>query len=249
MRQSLKLHPLAKTKCAELLQKTKHRLTIEDYEHICTLNGLVEKVVGVDEATRRIVNLQVRCGNLMMGKPSVGKLFWFNEYALDWFKGDTALCDLIFAYLLATPNDDSIVRDLCDAEATRTKIFAWAKGITATQDDFETAIARVYPVESSGDGDGDCGPLFALLSREYGQSPDYWMWIADKSTVETMIDDYVRRVESEAAALRKAKSPGGSFYGGSAKPIAPSITPKMRHIHNLRKYLSALEKRWSANVG
>lgn len=247
---SRNLNPVAREKCAELLAETGHQLTIDDHAHIARLSQLADRVTGAeDQAEQDLLDMPVPCGNAVLSKPNMGKLYWFNECAVRWFHDEPAMREFIFLYLLATPNEKADVQALNDRETTALTVGKWAKGLTATEREVETALARVYPAQDQDeDGDGDPvqqGPLFALLAKEYGRDPDWWMWEPSVGMVQAMLADYTARVEAEHKAQRKANSGGGYRKGGSAQPTAPTVTPSVRNMARLRDYVSALRKRWA----
>lgn len=255
-RQRKKLCPLALEKLAELLKQTGHSLTLDDLDAVARVNELAQAVSGCEDPDEQsLINHPVPCGNVTLRKPSAGKLFWFGEVASDWFRHNPELADLCFAYLLSLPNDEQQLDGLLDRESATAIVSRWAKKLTATEAEFARAIARVYP-ESDGSEDGDDhepisqGPLFALLAKEYGRDPAWWLWDAPINMVRAMLDDYTARIDAEHDAQRRASGGGGGWRkGGSAKPSAPPATPRMKNQKRLREYCNALRKRWSENDG
>jgi len=248
---SQKLNALARDRLAYLTQKTGHSITVDDFDSIARLNILAGRVVsGSEDAVQTLVSGPVPCGNITLRKPSIGKLFWFQDNAVEWFKDEPDMYDLIFAYLLSKPNENETTDVLLDRKTTRKVVNKWARKLTATEDEFSKAMATVYP---AGDGDGDDpddpareAPICALLSREYGENPSWWLWEAPLDMTQAMISDYTQRMEAEHMAQRRAATGGKGFHkGGSAKPIPPSVTPSIRHQKRLREYVNSLEKRWA----
>jgi len=247
--QSLNLNPVAREKCAELLRETGHKLTIDDHPQLARLSALADRVTSAeDKAEQSLLDMPVTCGNVTLSKPNMGKLYWFNECAVRWFADEPALREFIFLYLLSTPNEKSTVQALNDRESTAFIVGAWAKQLTATEREVEQALARVYPgQQQDDDSDGEPvaqGPVFALLAKEYGETPEWWMWTPSVAMVQTMLADYSARIDAEHKAQRKATG-GGYRKGGSAQPTAPAVTPSVRNMARLRDYTNALRKRWS----
>ena len=248
---SQKLNALARDRLAYLLTKTGHSLTPDDFDHVTRLNVLSARVVdGSEDAVQSLVAAPVPCGNITLRKPSIGKLFWFQDYAVEWFKDEPDMYDLVFAYLLSMPNENATTDALVDRSTTHKIVSKWARKLTATEDEFVKAMATVYPAGDGDESDDPAreAPICALLAREYGESPSFWLWEAPLDMSQAMIADYTQRMEAEHAAQRRSASGGKGFHkGGSAKPTPPSATPTIRHQKKLREYVNSLEKRW-ANV-
>lgn len=252
---SRELNPLARDRLAELLKKTGHQLQPNDFGYIDRLNSLAERVTSAaDKDEQDLLNIPVPCGNVVLRKPSIGKLCWFNQSAIKWFADNPSLCDLAFAYLLALPNEEGAIDNLVDPETSAEIIGKWAVGLTCTESEFDRALARVYPTTSEGgdDGEGESryGPTIALLAREYGGKPTWWIWEAPTSMIQEMLNCYRERMEAEhAAQLRASRSSRGFHKGGSHKPVTPARTPTADSLKELREFVSALEIEWSSNDG
>lgn len=245
------LSPLAQDRLAQLLTETGHALTLDDHSHIVRLDELARAVLDpCDDVVDSILNHPVLCGNVTLKKPSIGKLLWYDEYVVEWFSDRPDVAELVFAYLLASSNDEGSTDELVDLKTTEKIVFKWAKMLTATEAEFAEAMARVYPHAENEDGErGESsqeGALMALLAREYGHTPAWWLWEAPISLVNAMLADYVARNEAaERERRRAARGNGGGFSkGGSAKPVPPSPDRAMRAQKRLREYSNKLKQRW-----
>tara|TARA_R110000822_G_scaffold298036_1_gene420718 strand:- start:162 stop:626 length:465 start_codon:yes stop_codon:yes gene_type:complete len=151
------------------------------------------------------------------------------------------MLDMAYLFILATDNSEEWMRSVTNKDDADHELKLFAGRLTCTDVEVELAVARVWPERESGDGSDDgCGALIAMLVREYGNTPNYWLCEADLGIVEAMIHDYTVRMDAEVNASKKASRAGGGVASGP-----PTVTAKMKAMHKLRQYSNALQKRWA----
>ena len=86
------------------------------------------------------------------------------------------------------------------------------------------------------------GGLIACLVKEYGSTPDYWLYEATADMVAELMEQFTKRVEGEAKAARSACASKG-------KAVAPSATPRIRALKEFREKRNEIEQLWSSKNG
>ena len=226
----------------KILQSTGHALVVDDIEHINRLDAQAWRIARPDDqAELDIAGLPVVCGNAMMRSPSLGKLRWFED-ARAWFASDPIMVDIALGYICATDNTENALSEICTREAAEAALTKWWRRLSATPDQYYRALFAVVPqTDSDAAGRAEYGPTIALLCREYGGTPSYWLWDASVSLCRTMLDDYTHRQEAEYKAATRSKRAGGR---GTAAMPPPPPTPRLRHLKRFRLMKNALVKRW-----
>jgi hypothetical protein len=229
---------------SKLLTETGHQLNLDDVDDILRLELPAAKIETPDDAAEcDMLAMPAVCGNVVFLPPTMGKGKWYDECALEWFDDDPALCDVALGFVLCADQTQAAVWDLADPAAAREKIEAWWRTLACTPDAFATAIARVMPdrgYDSPDSGNVFYGPTCGLLAHEYGNTPAHWFYEVEFPIVLTMVDDYMRRMEDEAQAARKAQMKGA----GARKPNAPAPRPSMRWQKQFRETLNEIREKW-----
>ena len=227
-----------------LQAETSHVLDVSDFEDVLALDAAAARVLEpTEQAEIDLHDLPIPCGNVTLHKLTLGKAAWFEQYALKWFGEDEAFLDLVFGYLLTSPNGDTPFAALSDPQAARKTVEAWTRGLTCTADQFRQALLRAHPVvESDHESRAQYGPTCALLSREYGESPAYWFYEAHLDLARAMLADYTARIEAEHRAQRRAA------HGKGSKLTAPPPTPTMHAHKRFRELKNTLRAKWQKNA-
>jgi hypothetical protein len=92
-----------------------------------------------------------------------------------------------------------------------------------------------------GDGSpADYGGTIACLIKEYGGTPDQWLYETPVEKLAALFDQYEKRIIAEDNASR-TKTPAGS------KAVAPKVTAGIRAIGEFQTKAREIEAKWSAN--
>ena len=113
------------------------------------------------------------------------------------------------------------------------------------RDIFEKCAGKSVGKNADGDGSEKSesyGGLVACLVREFGQSPDYWLYEASVDKVMEFYDQIMARVMAEEEASRSASA-------GAGKAVAPKVTPKLRAFKAFRDKAHELREKWGAENG
>jgi len=237
----MELHKKTQIEVQKLLYDSGHVLNLDDLSDIIELNDLANRVTGDTGAYASIHKWPVKCGKLLLRPLTVGKLAWYNQRGLIWFDDDIQTLSTVLAFLLSVDNDESFVWGLEDAETAKATIEAWEKEVDVTPAELGAAVDSVVNSYSSRSGDEDKvdrgdGPLIALLCREYGNTPQHWMYRESINVIRALVDEHVRKINSEITARNQR---------GKGKKVLPPIkTPSMDASLLFRKKLLTIAEKW-----
>jgi len=233
------VHHETKQTLNNLLAKTGHALVVDDISDIIELDALAGQVAdpqdGIDSP---LLNHAVYFRSVPVYPLTLAHLTFLDESSAVLGIGDDerVLCMLWVATI------QEITDSLYDQEASRKAYRKWARRSPWTPSDIEAILELRYgKLSRQADGNSNAkdntGALIAMLAREYGDSPGFWMYRAALGVVESCIADWTARQESQAAAYRKANKGGGG---------APVPSPKFVSARKFRECAERIEEKWLA---
>lgn len=83
--------------------------------------------------------------------------------------------------------------------------------------------------------DANYGGLIAMLLREYGSTPDYWLYEVPVETIGALVDQYILKVNAESEAHSKS-APSGK---------APAPTARLKALRDFRIKLNEIKEKWN----
>ena len=102
----------------------------------------------------------------------------------------------------------------------KSQIEIWWKDCEWTLEELEGVLLYRLGKGSNDGGKSDYGAVIALLCKEYGSTPDYWMHEASLGMVETLLNDFQRRQDAEIAQMKKDSKGKATGLGITAKGMA-----------------------------
>jgi hypothetical protein len=91
----------------------------------------------------------------------------------------------------------------------------------------------------SDDTEADYGGTIACLVKEYGGTPDQWLYETPVEKMASLFDQYEKRVTAEENASRSKSASGG-------KAVAPKVNQSMRSLGDFNAKAKEIEQKWSA---
>jgi hypothetical protein len=94
---------------------------------------------------------------------------------------------------------------------------------------------------NNGEGGGDSvsyGALVAVLLREYGGTPDQWLYETPVEKISALVDQYVHRINAENDASLSSSN-------GNGKAVAPVPTAKLHALRAYRIKTNELKEKWN----
>lgn len=219
------LHPLAQDAYIRLTRNMEPATAIDWWV------AFFDRVAEVDAIARREsrracsqddlerLDLPFDCGHeTYLYRPSVGGMNWLRTKASEWWGKDARKYTLALAYVCAHREKNAIAQ-------ARTRLGAWAritvwaiKTRVSEEALRRAAIALLPPPDDSiswfamegegngGGGEADLMAIAATLAKEYGQSPEYWLWEASDDDFWGAFVSIIDRMEAEGDPKHEAPS-------------------------------------------
>ena len=236
-----KLNLEARQFLAELLKKSDHTLSLDDFDDILRLHVAAEEVREPGSNHVEWSNLpMLTCGPPLF-QPTFAAIEWLEVYALEWYGNDVVKSDIATAYACHMARVPDIFAELTDKRVTDKTLKAFRRRLGVNHTQLRKALEQLLGTPKQvSEHEGQqlrFGPLVALLCREYGASPDYWINDAPISLCMSMLDDYDARMRAEWKAMQKASK-------GKCGPPPPPPAPLAEALKNRRGIEVDIENKW-----
>ena len=227
-----------KKKLNELIADSGHVLHVDDLDDVLELDQLAAKVSdpqnGIDSP---LTHHAVYVRGVPVYPLTLAHLSFLDECPASLGMDDQ---DRSLAMLWIVTQEE-IKDEFYNPDQTRKAIRKWARHCRWTQSDIEGVMELRYSrLAKQADGAGDKnsdGALVGMLSREYGESPSYWMHTAPLGVIEACVADWTSRQEAQAAAYRRANKGAG---------VAPAPSPKFVAMRKFRECAERIRAKWLA---
>lgn len=242
------MNKMAQLSVEKMLAETGHVLTVADFDDLAALHRAAQAVTNPDdEDESSLWAAPHQVGNILLYPLTLGVAVWMSEQASEWFGDKDPLADLAVAWALSLGQLPGELWEVRTARECKRRVRAWARKLTATPQQLGAALEKMLPSADPGADDGEkgggYGPTISLLIREYGKSPEYWMWKTSVKVIHVLLKDYADRIneqiEAENRAARKA--------GGKAAQGLP--LPRKAERVRYAKLIKALQIKWSETNG
>jgi len=128
-----------------LQEATGHVLVVEDFDDIEKLDAINRRIAeGEDCAESIAAKRAVRVGNLLLEKPRIGAIEWYEAHA-DWFADDATLCDCAFVFASLAKHPRTLW-GLTDKKRARKAVRRFMRGISCTAEDLQEGFVRLFGV-------------------------------------------------------------------------------------------------------
>lgn len=234
------MNPLLQTALAEAIRNGTRIDALADFDELTELNRLADRVLGASEskAYRAALRPSVEVGGATLYPITIGASQFLREQAANWIDDDDDLAGLAMAYVLAhgrTP--ERIWQHTGDRAGFIKAVRTWTRSIGATRAEIAKALVDLRAVETVNEAEQkrdaeratstsepDHGWLLELLTAEYGENPQYWLWTASLDTIDLLVTHRLARLEAETKQMSNAKG------------IATAPDPDSGYIRNLRAF-------------
>jgi len=248
-------------KTNDLLKKALQRMVnagvvldpLNDLDDLIRLNELAYEVTNPDATCgiAALLNEPIILGNTKLYPMTLGAYLWIREKLLVWFDERDEIADLGIAYALAHAHDPEALTGIPNAAKARRRIMRWSRASTAPAAELAKALMTLTKADQVADhvedaaqkdedadeglSSADCGPVIALLCREYeNASPDYWIWEASFDWMNTCLLGY-------QAKRREEKQDLVQVHGG--KTGIDTTDPVIQASERLRQACNKFRKR------
>lgn len=221
-----------------LISETGHALVVEDCDDVLQLDELTSLVSKPVAENDFLMQRPVVCRNVVLYPPTIACLYWLSDYVCEWFDEGNPMRDMSVAFALAHSEDVGRLVQLSSKESSEKAVKSWWRRCNARVHELARAVDLLLPdTGDSDDNDSTYGSLVAMLTREYGESPEYWMCKASIGMIRTMVTDYTSRMIAESEAAKKAAS-------GPGKRVSYTHPVKMDAISKQKIFIDALRDKW-----
>jgi hypothetical protein len=236
-----RLHMQTRVHLLELQSQTGHALGVDDLDDVLELDRLWHKITADDRAERNAVySCPIRCGAVMFYPPTLGGWLWLEAHA-DWFPTQL-LAEGAAALVCACGRDIERLEGLDSPGRARREVRRLIKASRLTPKELSLVVSWFVSGDdsdgSAGDDKHDLGPVIALLCREYGNTPHYWLHEAEAATVGVMLADWTRRKSAEIDAYNRQAA-----QNKVAKAIINPVTAQLEI--DARKVYNRIKGRWA----
>jgi len=245
-----KLSLFAKNEAMALARKTDHTICLDDFDDIVQLNKLCLIINGITDEEPDILNMPVSIGGYELRQPTLAAMDWYDDYFLPMFEDDAMMCDVGLAMLLHNPDDIDMFWAMNTKKRVKKAVKKFGKQLKCTHVELRAVLVKLLNLEDENDNEdvkdedknddednegGETGALIAMLCREYGNSPKYWLWEAPIGMLKTYYDAYIFRVEQEVQSMR------ASIKKGAKPPPSPTMVKK---FEDLRDHTNKMRDKW-----
>jgi hypothetical protein len=237
------MQKMTKEKVKQLQNQTSRVLTVEDFDLIEKLDRAAVEVSTVTKREYRLLNQPFNLCGVNFYPLTVAKSMWIEEKCCEWELDDAsrsgfllwsltlenteAALDAFTTRRQADKASKRLLRKLHCREAELTDIYEKCTGQTADSVD----------VEDDGE-DLDYGGMVAVLLREFGGSPEKWLYETPIEMLGVLFTAYEERVirESEASA---------DVSASKGKAVAPRPSKRLAALSRFRKASEHILEAWS----
>jgi hypothetical protein len=238
------MQELTKQTIQKLLLKTQHVVHVNDFDDIEALDKLANSVTGVSKIERRLLNSPFELCGILFYPLTVAKSLWFTEKVKEWDIEGAEQEGLLF-WLLSLPLTDKALDDIGTMRSVESKVKKLSRKLHCSSAEISEIYRKCVGVDSDGSSKGvesDYGGTIACLIKEYGGTPDLWLYETPVEKMASLFDQYERRIIAEESSS-KVKS------ARSGKAVAPNMTVSMKSLGEFQAMARKIEEKWSLEDG
>jgi hypothetical protein len=127
----------------KLLTETGHALNINDLSYILRLDAVNKRIAdGEDCAESIAAKHSVRVGNLILKRPCIGALEWYEARA-EWFADNAALSDCAFVFASVAKHPGTLWA-LTDRDRARRAVKRFRRKLSCTMEELHDGFVRLF---------------------------------------------------------------------------------------------------------
>jgi len=217
---------------------------VEAFDDIQELDKIAERVVNQTQSERRLLNQPFELCGIAFYPLTVAKSLWYAEKVRDW-EIEGLFQDALLFWLLTLPLNDAALDTYSTRKEADRAILKLSRRLHCTQPEMNDVFRKCVGITAqtsatSTDGNGeqkpvDYGATIAVLLREYGGTPNQWLYETPIEVMGSLIDKYAAKIADEQSANAKAS---GKTAGHSPAKLAA--------LRDFRIKLNEIKKKWKA---
>jgi len=238
---------MTKKTVQKLLDETQHAIRVEDFDRLDELDGLAAKIATQTPEERRLLKSPFELCGIKFYPLTVAKSVWYAEKVAEW-EVEGIFQDALLFWLLTLPLTVAALDTYSTRKAADAAVLRLSRRLHCTQSEMAEVFRKCVGARetrgtsSSTQTEPDYGGLIACLLREYGGTPEQWLYETPVEQIGALIDQFVRKVNAENDAASASSQRGG-------KAIAPKPTAKMQALRDYRLKVNEIKKEWSTSNG
>jgi len=235
---------MTKKAISKLLMDTNHVLAVADFDLIEELDKIAEGLASVSKSEQRLLNTPfVLCG-IRFYPLTVAKSLWYAEMCAEWEVEGMQQDGLLF-WLLTLPNNELELDTYSDQKKADRACRKLSRRLHCTQDEMTAVYHKCLGLkdvlaDNKDHADTDYGGMIAVLLREYGGTPEKWLYETPVEVISSLFKAYADKVTAENDVGRQAASHKG-------KAIAPTPTKRLKSLKMFRIKANEIKELWSKN--
>lgn len=237
---------LTKKTIKKILTDTSHVLDVEDFDLIEELDGLARRVSGVSKRERRLLNSPFELCGINFYPLTVAKSLWFAEKVEEW-EVESVYQETLLFWLLTLPLTTEALDQYVDRKTVEKSAKRLSRRLHCSHKDIADVFSKCVGVRegkvtSETEVEADYGGTIACLIKEYGGSPDQWLYETPVDKMASLFDQYEKRIIAEENAQNRSASKKGVA-------VAPRMTNGMMALKRFHQKAQELKEKWSALDG
>lgn len=233
------MHQMTKEAIRKLQSQTKHSLTIDDLDLIEGLDAIAKEVTTTTSKEHRLLREPFSLCGVDFYPLTVAKSLWFAEKCKEWqiVAGDE---DALMLWVLTLP----LTPECFDGFSNSRDAIKATKRLSRKLHCSDTELSGVYArclgvdpdAEAGEPSTVDYGGLIAVLVKEYGGSPNRWLYEESVELISALLASYSDRNNAEQKQ-------------SSGKAVAPAPSKRLAALTNFRNKLATIQEIWEKTDG
>lgn len=206
------MHRMARETAETLLRECGHVLTVDDLPDLARLDRLAHQATDPASVKHDVFDWPVRVGGVELYRLTLGAIGWLEDVVAPAMGGQDSVTDLAVAYAMAHGHAPAVLALYITEAAIAAELRRFRRGLTCTPEQLSAAVASLLPYNDAtvGGDDSKYGEIIGLLCREYGQTPEHWLWGVSFEVCQALLSSLVAAKQAEAEAYARANRGKGT---------------------------------------
>ena len=238
---------LTKREVKKLQSVTGHVISVEDFDDLEELDSFAGKITNTTKLERRLLRTPYELCGINFYPFTVAKNIWFIEKVEEWGVEGKEQEALLF-WLLTLPLTSDALEAYTDEKDAQKACKKLSRRLHCTKDELTVVYNKCLGIRgdedssNSDESDSDYGGMISCLIKEYGGTPDYWIYETPLEVIGSMFEAFARRVAAEESKIKTKGAKNG-------KAVAPKVTKRLKSLGNFNAKLNQIKEKWSALDG
>jgi len=215
-------------------------ITTDDFDELSALDELAKGCVAPkpSDLTFAVLDHCLEVGGIKFQALTIAGRIWARDVGLPATAADPILQSLVIPFAMANRN---LICDLHDHGKVRRAVRRWARWkCRKITEEGLLYMLRWFGMISDDTANQDeatpdqYGALLALLVKEYGSTPKFWLYEAHIEVVKACLNDVALKNYYEYESIRREAAKGGKAI--APDPNSPQVQSYTQFIQRLRVF-------------